>query len=187
MYQADQSQSLSPPERNEQGNAVFDGFRVAIRRVSRYPIVGGLVVWTALLSIAYLVGTLAIAPMISEAAGIGNGVYSIEPSTRTASAKSEPLVQISPVSAPQPSPAVAPIKIEETKHKRKRRHRQELPPDAVFLSHRRGSETDRTVEEPSKHESGDDEQKDFGNGGEDRGAGDDSTRGVQEGQTIGDG
>jgi hypothetical protein len=155
------------------------------RRIFRYPLVSGLAVWAALLTVAYLVGTLAIAPMIGEAAGLTGGVYNMDSTPRaTAKVSAEPIVQISPI-ATAPQVAAAPVgqkpdKLKPKRH-RHRRHRT-LPPDEVFLARQHHSGDEDHGDSEPKHEPSDDENRDSGSGGDSAASGR-----IQDGERLGDG
>lgn len=190
--------SPEPPVANQvangQAGSVSSRILARARNILRRPLVRGLALWAALLTVAYLVGTLAIAPMISEAAGLGTKVYTVERSSRIAHAGRDPGVQISPVAAQPVAAVVSPAKHEKERRKRRRRHRQrELPPDMVFLAHGHENNEEQKAEPPApdtRQERSDDERKDFGDGGGDsggEGGGADFSGGVQEGESLGDG
>jgi hypothetical protein len=98
-----------------------------LSRLVRSSIVRGLLLWSFLIGFAYLVGTLFIAPMISDAAGLQHR-YVWTPSTGSKSSKSssEPDVQITSVGAAKivNLSAVQPQPLKEKPHKKKRsRHK----------------------------------------------------------------
>jgi hypothetical protein len=163
--------------------------------LSRSPIARGAAVWLLLLGAAWLVGTLAIAPMIGEAAGLRKDVYDVSAEPRKSELRPEPAVMITPVATSKPAameakPAEgAATEAKPKLHRKRHRRHHSLPADETYLG-RSGGDLEKP--EPRERRQTDGEESGGGADGGERdqsGGGKEDRRGdgIQRGQPLGDG
>ncbi len=107
---------------------------LALDRATQSPIARGLLLWTGLLGLAFLVGTLGIAPMIGRAAGIGPTPI-LRWSPRDGQSRvvsSEPAIQIAQVVDLRPLAHSAIVPKEKPRHKKKKRNRHPIADEVYY-------------------------------------------------------